>query len=133
MRAYSLDLRERVLAAVDGDTPRTTVACTFRVSERTIARWVARRRTGLPIAGGTGPGRTHGIPDADLPALRRQLEARPDATLADHLLEWNAAHPAVSQSALARAIKRARWTRKKRRSMRGNKPPSLGKRFANDS
>lgn len=121
MRAYSLDLRERVLAAVDGGTPRTTVAITFRVSERSIARWVVRRRTGLSIAGGTGPGRTHGIPDAALPALCRQLEARSDATLADHLIEWNATHAAVSQSALVRAIKRANWTRKKRLSTPVNK------------
>lgn len=133
MRAYSLDLRERVLAAVDAGTPRPTVANTFRVSERTIARWVARRRTGRPIAGGTGPGRTHGIPDADLPALRRQLEARPDATVAQHLAQWNAQHPPVSQSALGRAMKRANWTRKKRRSMRVNKTPALGKHSANDS
>ncbi len=133
MRAYSLDLRERVLAAVDGGISRPTVASTFRVSERTIARWVARRRTGLPIAGGTGPGRTYGIPDADLPALRRQLEAHPDATLADHLIAWNATHAAVSQSALVRAMKRANWTRKKRRSMLVNKTRSRGKRSANDS
>jgi transposase len=133
MRAYSLDLRERVLAAVDAGTPRPTVASTFRVSERTIARWVARRRSGLPIAGGTGPGRTHGIPDADLPALHRQLEARPDATLADHLLEWNATHAAVSQSALVRALQRAKWTRKKRRFMPGNKIPARGTPSANDS
>ena len=113
MRAYSLDLRERVLAAVDAGTPRPTVATTFRVSERTVARWVARRRTGLPLAGGTGPGRRHGIPDADLPALRHQLEAHPDATLADHLAQWNTQHTPVSQSALTRAIARTGWTRKK--------------------
>lgn len=116
MRAYSLDLRERVLAAVDAGTPRPTIATTFRVSERTIARWVVRRRTGLPIAGGTAPGRQHGISDADLLALRAQLAAAPDATLAQHLAQWNVQHPPVSQSALVRAMKRANWTRKKRRS-----------------
>ena len=113
MRAYALDLRERVLAAVDAGTRRPTVATTFRVSERTVARWVARRCIGLPIAGGTGPGRRHGIPDAALPALRHQLEADPDATLADHLAQWNTVHTPVSQSALTRAISRTGWTRKK--------------------
>lgn len=113
MRAYSLDLRERVLAAIDAETSHAQVAATFCISERTISRWVARRHAGRPLVGGTGPGRHHAIPDAALPALRVQLEAHPDATLAQHLAIWNADHPAVSQSALVRAIKRANWTRKK--------------------
>lgn len=113
MRAYSLDLRERVLAAIDAGTSHAHVAATFRISDRTISRWVARRQAGRPLVGGTGPGRRHGIPDAALPALRAQLEATPDATLAEHLATWNAHHSPVSQSALVRAIKRANWTRKK--------------------
>lgn len=123
MRAYSLDLRERVLAALDGGTSRTTVATTFRLSERTLSRWLARRQAGAPLAGGTGPGRAHSIADAALPALRAQLEASPDATLAEHVVAWNAHHPPVSQSALVRAIKRSGWTRKKRHSMPASKTP----------
>jgi len=123
MRAYSLDLRERVLAAVDAGTSRAQAAQTFRLSERTISRWVARRNAGSPLAGGTGPGRRHSIADAALPVLRIQLEACPDATLAEHLQQWNAAHPPVSQSALVRAIRRVGWTRKKRRSMPVSKTP----------
>ncbi len=80
MRAYSLDLRERVLAVVDSGTPYAPVARTLRISEPTIARWVARRQAGLPRVGGTGPGRQHGIPDAALPFLRQHLEAQPAAT-----------------------------------------------------
>lgn len=131
MRAYSLDLRERVLAAVDSGTSRLTVAATFRISERTITRWLARRQAGRPLAGGTGPGRTHGIADAALPILRAQVSGHPDATLAEHLALWNAEHPPVSQSALVRAMKRAGWTRKKRRSMPVSKTPSRAKRSAN--
>lgn len=123
MRAYSLDLRERVLAAVDAGTQRAQVAATFRVSERTIVRWVTRRQAGGPLAGGTGPGRRHGIPDTLLPAVRAQLAAHPDATIADHLQQWNAQHPAVRHSAFARAITRAGWTRKKRRSTPMSKTP----------
>lgn len=121
MRAYSCDLRERVLAAIDAGTRRTDVAATFRISERTITRWLARRQVGLPLAGSTGPGRTHGIPTAALTTLRAQLEAHPDATLAEHLATWNAHHRPVSQSALVRAITRANWTRNKRRFTRVSK------------
>jgi len=108
---------------MDAGTRRADVAATFRISERTITRWLARRRTGVPLAGSTGPGRTHGIPEVALPALRAQLEAHPDATLAEHLTIWNAHHRPVSQSALVRAIKRANWTRKKRRCMPVSKTP----------
>ena len=45
MRAYSVDLRERVVAAVDRNMPRTEVATTFGVSLATIKRWLVRRRT----------------------------------------------------------------------------------------
>lgn len=67
MRAYSCDLRERVVTAIDAGTHRADVAAAFRISERTIARWLARRHAGLPLAGSTGPGRMHGIPEAALP------------------------------------------------------------------
>lgn len=121
MRAYSVDLRERVLAAIDVGMSHAQAADTFRISERTISRWVARRTDGLPLAGGTGPGRPHSIADSALPALRAQLEADSDATFAAHLTCWNSQHPPVSQSALVRAIRRTNWTRKKRRSMPANK------------
>ena len=44
MKAYSKDLRLRVLAAVDAGTPREEVAKTFSVSMPTIKRWLKRRR-----------------------------------------------------------------------------------------
>ncbi len=132
MRAFSLDLRELVLAAVDGGTRRVEIAATFHVSERTIARWVVRRQQGRPLVGGTGPGRQPGIPDTALPGLRAQLETQPDATLAEHLAAWNAQHTPVSQSALARAIKRAGWTRKKRRSTPASKIRERARPFVSD-
>lgn len=36
MRAYSCDLRERVLAAIDAGTRRADAAATFRISKRTM-------------------------------------------------------------------------------------------------
>jgi hypothetical protein len=39
MRAYSMDLRERVLAAVDRSTPRKEIVRTLGVSEPTIRRY----------------------------------------------------------------------------------------------
>jgi transposase len=44
MKAYSKDLRLRVLSAVDAGTPREEVAKTFFASMPTIKRWLKRRR-----------------------------------------------------------------------------------------
>ena len=44
MRAYSMDLRERVVAAVDRGMTQEQAAATFGVSVNTVARYLARRR-----------------------------------------------------------------------------------------
>lgn len=78
MRAYSVDLRERALAAVDGGTELADVASTLRVSQphqamgSTSSCWTT-------LAGGTGPYRPAGVPDTRLAALSSQLEtSQPD-------------------------------------------------------
>ena len=61
--------------------------------------------------------------------LRRQLAARPDASLEQHCRQWAAEQgTAVSASAMRRAIQRVAWTRKKRRSPPANatRPPASG-------
>src|SRR3954469_16864705 len=44
MRAYSMDLRERVVAAVDRGMTQEQAAVTFGVSVNTVARYLTRRR-----------------------------------------------------------------------------------------
>jgi transposase len=44
MRAYSVDLRERVVAAVDGGMTQEQAAATFGVSVNTVGRYLGRRR-----------------------------------------------------------------------------------------
>lgn len=84
MKLLSIDLRERVLAAVDAGQPYEAVAGRFAVSISTVGRLFRRRaRTGSaaprPHAGGfpsvvDGPARA---------ALRELVAERPDATLAE--------------------------------------------------
>src|ERR671914_580414 len=88
MRAYSKDLRLRVLDAVDQGTPRAEAARLFQVSVPTITRWRRRRRETGTLAPSPRPGR----PAVKLGPLRAgllpQLEAQPDATLAEHCARW---------------------------------------------
>jgi transposase len=122
MRAYSLDLRQRVLAALERGMSRAEVVTTFAVSLATIKRWVARQRAGLSLVPGRSPGRSLALGDAELPNLQTRLQAAPDATLDRHLEWWNAQHPqrTISRATLDRAITRLGWSRKKRRLERVN-------------
>lgn len=115
MKAYSTDLREKALAAVDRGVPRQQVAHDFDLDPSTIKRWLRLRRdTGTiaprPITG--RPPRLKPVLDAGLEA---QLRATPDATIAEHCAAWEAGTgQRVSPATMRRAIRRLGWTRKKR-------------------
>ena len=116
MRAYSVDLRERVVAAIDAGAARPVIARLFQVSEATIKRYLKQRRETGDLTPGRSPGRTPEIPPGQYPALRAQIAARPDDTLAQHCATWQAAQgDALTIWALRRALRRADITRKKRR------------------
>lgn len=118
MRAYSRELRLRVLAAVDGGRPRAEVAELFDVSPATLKRWLRRRRA----TGGVAPRPRPGRP-AEKAAARRagrppQLEAHPDATLEGHCRRWEAARGTpVSTATMRRVIAgHCGWPRTKPRT-----------------
>ncbi len=116
MKAYSVDLRERVVAAVDAGVPRPEVARLFQVSVATIKRYLQRRRATGGLVPGRSTGRTPSIAPAQYPALAAQVAAHPDDTLAQHAATWRAEHgAAVSAWAVDRALRRGAITRKKRR------------------
>src|SRR5947209_8159107 len=116
-RAYSTDLRERVLAACEGgEGSQSEVARRYRVGERTLSGWLklAReegRRHPKPRRGGTRP---VGGEAATLAAL---VAERNDATLAEYAdLLTERTGVRRSPSALCRALKALGLVRKKRRS-----------------
>lgn len=80
-RAYSLDLRERVVAAVlAGDSCRK-VAATFRVSVASVVKWSQRFRTfGSPAARPMGGGRPY-VLAGERDWLLRRITEMPDITL----------------------------------------------------
>lgn len=116
MRAYSLDLRHRVLTALERGMPRPHVVLTFGVSLATIKRWLTLHRNAARLVPKLSPGRRRTIATTQHAALWSQLEADPDATLAHHTQRWNATQGVqLSSRTLGRAIRRLGWTRKKRR------------------
>lgn len=114
-RAYSLDLRERLLRALDAGLDAAEVERTLGVSLATQRRWRRRAADGTGLAPGRSPGRGRLIPAAEEEGLRAQVAAAPDATLAQHCAAWEAAgKAAVSESTMSRALRRVGVTRKKR-------------------
>jgi len=117
MRAYSMDLRERVLAAVDRGMPRKEIVSTLEVSEPTIRRYLRLRRETGSVAPKPPPKRPFSIGQSleQRRALWNQLEEHDDATLERHCQLWERNQgDKVSISTMSRAIRRLGWTLKKR-------------------
>ena len=116
MKAYSQDLRERVLRAVDQGYQRDEIIKVFGVSRATIKRYLKARRETGEVKAKPHPGRP---PKKFAPleaGLVAQLERHDDATLEMHCQLWQQQHGIqLSPSSMSRAIKRVGWTRKKRR------------------
>lgn len=117
MKAYSEDLRERVIRAVEAGRPRDEVAARFEVSVPTIERWVRlKRETGglarRPVPGAV-PVKTAGLPAA----LPDRLATNADATLAEHCSWWREVSGwEVGTATMCRALTRLGWPRKKPRT-----------------
>src|SRR3954465_486979 len=106
MRAYSMDLRERIVAAVDAGLPQAQAAERFGGSLRSVERYLSSRRGGgSPAATEQRHGREPKIRRQLQAWLPERLEAAADATLAEHVAAFVAAGgPRVSLSAMSRAI-----------------------------
>lgn len=80
-RAYSLDLRERVLAAVTNGAPCRSVAETFGISPASVVKWSQRfRASGSAAAKPMGGKRPFALADERTWLLAR-VAAKPDITL----------------------------------------------------
>jgi transposase len=132
MKAYSLDLREKVLRAVDQGYPRSEIVKLLGVSLATIKRYLKQRRETGDVAPKPIPGRPPKKLAPLQAALVRQLQAHDDVRLEDHCRLWEQAHGVrVSTATMSRAIKRLGWTRKKKRWQPANVANKSERTFAN--
>jgi transposase len=121
VRAYSPDLRAKILAAVDAGMSKSEAARTFRVGLATVKRYAALRRDYGTLDPKPHPGRPPRIRPEQQEVLWAQLVAHPDAYLDEQCDLWEAqTGQRLSTSAMSRTIKRLGFTRKKGRWV----PPS---------
>src|SRR5215208_469610 len=89
---YSEELRERVLQAADAGLSAMEIARSFGISRRSLTRWRQWRRERGTVATRPRSGRPPKITPEQYGALRAQIAANPDATLAEHCTRWEQTH-----------------------------------------
>jgi transposase len=115
MGPYSVDLRERIVKAVDEGQSIREVAVRYEVSERTVRRYLKRRKARGSLEADVSPGRPRDIGEAQEAVLTKQSEQFPDATLEKHCERWQKTKKVtVSPATMCRALQRLGHTRKKR-------------------
>lgn len=118
-RAYSSDLRNRVVAAIDaGIETYAEIAARFAVGVATVKRWGwLVRDTGSTECKPHGGGRASKFTPEAVAMLMEIINRRPDMTreeMAEQLAE--AGGPNVSVATIGRQLERMGWTRKKKPS-----------------
>lgn len=118
-RPLSVDLRERVVAAVDEGLSRRKAAERFGVSVSSAIRWTSlRRRTGEVRPQRQGGDKRSARIEAHAPLILGLVEARGDITLVELRAALSERGIAVAVSTLWRFFDRHRITLKKRPGMR---------------
>ena len=115
MRAYSEDLRTRIVTAVEEEgLAKIEAARRFKIDRATVYRYLARAEQG-DLKARTSPGRTRKLNPAQLQALKRQLETHSDETLMEHAARFAEEQGVeLAFSTVNLYCKRSGITRKKR-------------------
>src|SRR3712207_6542407 len=110
MKAYSKDLREKIVDAIGRGMPKAQAARTFGIGISTVKRYATKAQRGEPLEPGKAPGKRPKMDER----IRKLLEERPFVTLRERCDYVEAiSGVSVSRSAMCRAIARIGSTRKK--------------------
>ncbi len=90
MRAYSQDLRERVIAAWESGNTQRWVAETYRVSTGTVKRYIKSFRETGQVRAIQQRRQQPRIRQEDEPALREVVAGQPQARLEEYCAVWKA-------------------------------------------
>jgi transposase len=121
MKAYSEDLRRKIVDAIERGMHKAEAARTFGIGISTVKRYATKAQRGEPLEPGKAPGKRPKIDERVGKLLAEDLHERPFVTLqqrCDYLEAISGV--SVSRSTMCRAIARIGSTRKKG----GEVPPS---------
>jgi transposase len=107
MKAYSEDLRKKILQAVERGMPKTEAAKTFGVSRASVKRYAAAAREGKPLAPKKHPGSKPKLDETARRLLEADVENRPAATLRERCrFVERVAGVSVSEPTISRLLRR---------------------------
>jgi transposase len=121
MKAYSEDLRRKIVDAIERGMPKAEAARTFGVGVSTVKRYATKAQRGELLRPGKAPGKRPKMDERVSRLLEEDLEEHPFVTLRERCDYVEAiSGVSVSRSTMCRAIARIGSTRKKG----GEAPPS---------
>src|SRR5215203_3933712 len=114
MKAYSKDLRQKIVDAVRRGVPKAQAARTFGVGISSVKRYAAKAQRGEPLEPGKAPGKHPKMDERLRKLLEEDLKERPFVTLRERCGYVEAmSGVSVSRSTMCRTIARIGKTRKK--------------------
>jgi len=112
MRAYSQEVRQQVLRAVDEGIARAEITERFQVSRATMKRYLKQRHETGNVLPWPIPGRPARKTAALLMGVPALLEAHPEASQREYCQWWETEHGMqVSRSLMSRVIHDLGWMR----------------------
>ena len=114
MKAYSKDLRQKIVDALGRGMPKAQAARTFGVGISTVKRYATKAQRGEPLEPGKAPGKRPKMDERVGKLLEEDLKERPFVTLRQRCDYVEAiSGVCVSRSTMCRAIAKIGSTRKK--------------------
>jgi transposase len=113
MKAYSEDLRKKIVAAIERGMPKAQVARTFDVSLSSVKRYVRSVREGDSLTPKKSPGRPPKVDEKARALLEKDVQERPTATISqrrrflEHITGTD-----LSDSTVRRLMKRLGFSQK---------------------
>ncbi len=113
MRAYSEDLRKKIVAAIERGMSKAQAARLFDVSLSSVKRYARTARQGGSLEPRKSPGRPRKADEKARVLLEKDVEERPAATISQrrHFLEHITA-TTLSDSTVRRLMKRLGFSQK---------------------
>ncbi len=114
MKAYSLYLRDKIVAAVRRGMPKAQAARTFGVGAASVKRYVKMAEEGKSLRPGKAPGKKGKLDENAMRLLKEDLRTRLAVTYekrAELLCELLGVR--VSKATICRTVRRLGYTRKK--------------------
>jgi len=114
MKSYSVDLRRKIVAAVERGMSKTQAARLFDVSLSSVKRYSRMARQGNSLDPKRRAGRAPKVDEKARKLLNQDMKERPAATIAERIsfLEGITGER-LSYSTIWRLLKRLGWSRKK--------------------